>query len=720
MTRPLPAVLAATVCFLAVSRAAVGQERLCNTQFEDCRAPLLQLIRTEQVAIDVALWFIEDERYATELINRHNAGIPVRVLTDQRAVNSYGRYHPGIMARLRDAGIPLREKYTGNILHFKMMMFHGQNMLEFSKANYTDFSFVPVQPNVNYFDEAIYFTNDDRLTASFRRRFDDLWVNTTQYRNLANVGSLERRCPTCSIHPSMNFPPLENFANRSVARYNRETHGIDATVYRATDHRHPDAMIAAVARGVPVRIITEPSEYRNPERLWHSKQVDRMWLSGVQIKHRQHPGLTHQASVVLRGLGEVIFGSSNWTNASASYQDEHNYFYNPSLQKPWIFQWFVDQFDAKWNEGANYVPFQPLPPDNPAYYSPPPGAVGQSTSVTLTWDGGTWAHFYDIYFGTSPDPPLIAAGVETGSPVAGQQETYTVINLQPGTTYYWRVVSKTWAQVPNSGSVSSFTTSGTASSTPPPPPPIGAPFPESALVWHHAGTGNLVAWLMGGTTPASHAVIGQASPIWRIVGRGDFNGDGELDLLWQHSTNGSVVVWFMRGTTYLQSVVAGSMSDTTWKVVAADDFNRDGRADLVWYNSATGGVVIWTMNGTDYVRATTVGSVSDLNWRLSGAADLDSDGDPDLVWHHPPSGAVVAWLLNGTTYVGGAVMGSVSDPSWRLAGAADLDGDRFGDLIWYHENLQTVVAWLMHRATYRTGVAIGQVSDPNWRLEAPR
>jgi hypothetical protein len=62
-----------------------GQERLCDTQHEDCRAPLIELIRNERVVIDVALWFIEDSRYVTELINRRNAGVPVRVLVDTRA-----------------------------------------------------------------------------------------------------------------------------------------------------------------------------------------------------------------------------------------------------------------------------------------------------------------------------------------------------------------------------------------------------------------------------------------------------------------------------------------------------------------------------------------------------------------------------------------------------------------------------------------------------------
>lgn len=468
MIRALQAFASTTLLILSLpAGAAAQQEWLCDTQFEDCRAPLMQLIQQETQGIDVGFWFMEDFRYVAELTRRHNAGVPVRVLVDSRA-NASKRLNEDMLNALRDAGIPMREKYTGgDILHFKMMLFHGQDIVEFSKANYTDPSFVPIVPNVNYFDETIFFTGDDNLTNSFRRRFDDLWVNTTQYRDYANITQPPTRTyPLYSIHPSMNFPPDENYSDRAVSRYNQEPTAIDAIVYRVTDHRQADAIINAVARGVRVRLITEPDEYRNPARVWDAKHVDRMWMGGAQIKIRQHEGLMHQASVVLHGLGEVIFGSSNWTTSSAIWQDEHNYFYEPSLGKPWFFQWFADQFNRKWNDTTNYATFQPLPPDAPAYSSPTNGTTGAGSSLTLTWDGGPWAHLYDIYFGPNPNPPLIVGSRELGSPLVGQPETFTVSNLQPGTTYYWRVVGKTWAQLAVSGPTWSFTTSGT-------PPPGG-------------------------------------------------------------------------------------------------------------------------------------------------------------------------------------------------------------------------------------------------------
>jgi hypothetical protein len=60
----------------------------------------------------------------------------------------------------------------------------------------------------------------------------------------------------------LNFPPGENYRTRSVKAYKAEQRKIDVTMYRITDRQHSDQMLAAVARGIPVRLITEPAQYR--------------------------------------------------------------------------------------------------------------------------------------------------------------------------------------------------------------------------------------------------------------------------------------------------------------------------------------------------------------------------------------------------------------------------------------------------------------------------
>jgi hypothetical protein len=159
---------------------------------------------------------------------------------------------------------------------------------------------------------------------------------------------------------------------------------------------------------------------------------------------------------LLYGRGLTIFGSSNWSGPSFNYQEEHNYFTN----KPWFFQWFADQFNRKWNSASEYEPFVPQPPTAPVNLSPVNGATAGQT-VTLTWEGGRWAHKYDVYFGQNT-LNLIASDLITGAPGPDSSESYLVSGLQNGATYCWRVVGKTMANQAVAGPTSCFTASSVA------------------------------------------------------------------------------------------------------------------------------------------------------------------------------------------------------------------------------------------------------------------
>jgi hypothetical protein len=431
---------------------AVAAERLCDSARENCRTPLINLIRNETQNIDVAFWLMEDTRYTTELIAARNRGVRVRVLVDTKANIPY----PGnatVLARLRDGGIPMR-RTVSRYLHWKFMLFGGQNVVQFGSANFTPHAFVPVEPNVNFIDEAIFLSDDPDVVNSFKTRFDDGWVSTNAFTNYANVTTLSRTYPTFPIDSELNFPPFQDFGSRSVGRYNAETTGIDVIMFRLGDRRHADAIIAARQRGIPVRLYTEQSQYRDPKRPLHSFDVDRLYRAGVQIRHRNHSGGNHLKLTLLRSQGMAVFGSQNWTHTGGQY--EHNYF----TRKSWIYQWFSDQFASKWSSSSQTKTFVPLAPTTPTTPSPGVGVQVSSstTQVTLRWYGGLWAHKYDIHFGTSSNPPRIATDVQLGySRSSTDYKSYTV-TVARGQTYYWKIVSKTMANLTKTGPVWSFRT----------------------------------------------------------------------------------------------------------------------------------------------------------------------------------------------------------------------------------------------------------------------
>ena len=488
------AALAGALILSGAAPAFAQGERLCDNAYEDCRALVLNMIRAENVGLDVSFWFMIDARYSTEIIRRWQAGVPVRILLDLRADASYPN-NATVRQSLINAGIPIRHKVTPGINHWKMILYAGQAKVHFSAANFADGSYSPIVPYTSYVDEAIYFTDDPGVVHSFMTKFDDLWTDTAHFADLANVSARARHYPSFPIDPGLNFPPDQDYQDRLVTALRQETRQIDAMMFRITSGQVPDELIRRRQAGVPVYLITDRRQYRNPTYFWHAYNIDRMYMAGIGIKWREGTDQDmHEKAVILYGRDMVVFGSSNWTASSSDTQREHNYF----STKFWLVDWFGGQFFRKWYNlrpdgttisPAVYVGYTPGWPETPVNLSPASGAANVGTAVQLRWEGGWWAHRYDIHFGTTNPPPLIASDFMPGSATAGVNSNRESFNpcsppapfasacpygLVPGTTYYWMIRGKTMLGDARriTGPVWSFTTTGGA--PPPPSPETGA------------------------------------------------------------------------------------------------------------------------------------------------------------------------------------------------------------------------------------------------------
>lgn len=91
-------------------------------------------------------------------------------------------------------------------------------------------------------------------------------------------------------------------------------------------------------------------------------------------------------------------------------------------------------------------------PDTPTVISPEEEATVKGSKVTLKWEAGDADGdqvYFDLYFGKSNDPELLKEDLESSS--------YEV-DLEPSTTYYWKVVVKDEHQGKTTGKIWTFIT----------------------------------------------------------------------------------------------------------------------------------------------------------------------------------------------------------------------------------------------------------------------
>jgi hypothetical protein len=639
--------LAATLAAPAAHAQPLGQQqRLCDPEYQDCRADILTYIAQEQVEIDMGFWLMDDARYSNALVAAWQRGVKIRILMDPRCITEHSSCSP-VNAQLAQAGLPMRNRNTSGIMHWKVAIFAGQGQVEFSGANYSPFELTPEVPYQNYTDEVVAYTNDASLVHSFMRKFDDLWTNTNEFVNYANANiPLTRSYPTYTIDPQLNFPPDDSYRTRALNAYAAEGTKIDVFMFRITDEQESNGMIAALNRGVPIRLITDETEYRNPQRLWDAYNVDKMYHAGVTVRLDAHQGINHEKAVILYGTHTTIFGSSNWTSPSTDSQREHNLFTTQS----WAYDWLVSQFERKWNNQGSSVEtqaFTPLPPDVPVYNTPANSATGMATTgVSLSWNGGLWGQLYDIYFGTSANPPLLASNQKLGpSQSATDYRTYALPALQPGTTYYWQIVSKTMAYQTAAGPVWSFRTAGTAPNNQPPSVSITGPANGASF-----------------TAPATVTINATASDSDGTVAKVDFYAGNTL--LATDTASPYTFTWsnVAAGNYVLTAVATDNQGATTTSTTVSITVNQGGGSTLPpGWNDADVGAVGAAGRANDASGTFTVqGSGADV-WGTADAfnyAYMPLSGDGTIV-------ARVATISSQANWVKAGVMirGSLSPSS---------------------------------------------------------
>ena len=172
------------------------------------------------------------------------------------------------------------------------------------------------------------------------------------------------------------------------------------------------------------------------------------------------------------------------------------------------------------------------------------------------------------------------------------------------------------------------------------------------ILWRN-DNGQLSDWLgtaNGSFTINDAAAATTVATAWKVAGTGDFNGDGISDILWRN-TNGQLSDWLgtANGSFVVNDAAAGTTVSTSWKVVGTGDFNGDGIADILWRND-NGQLSDWLGNTSGGFAQNDSNALVQVptNWTVVATGDYNGDGVDDILWRNS-SGTLSNWLgVEGT------------------------------------------------------------------------
>lgn len=237
------------------------------------------------------------------------------------------------------------------------------------------------------------------------------------------------------------------------------------------------------------------------------------------------------------------------------------------------------------------------------------------------------------------------------------------------------------------------------------------------ILWYRASDRNLVMW-QGNVTGGFDTVgVGGLSTGWVIAAAGDINADGRSDLVLRYGTSGGLVgYWLMNGGA-ITTASSALPAPAGHEIVANGDFNGDGRMDILWSRASDRNLVLWQGNATGGFDTIGIGGLS-IGWTINGAGDFNADGRSDLLLRYGTSGGLAGyWLMNGAN-ITSASAALAAPVGHEVVARGDFNGDGRTDVLWSRSSDRNLVLWQGNATGGFDTLGMGGLSA-GWRISDP-
>jgi len=299
---------------------------------------LTELIRGARESVDFAIYGIRNQNAVIDaLVEAQVRGVRVRgvVDTEGERCDKFSYLDTGLLwQRLAEGSITCDQgRGHSYIMHNKFFVFDEEQVWTGS-TNISD-----TELGGEYYADAAVLVHDRALAGVYTRELEEMFGGSFHTQKVDDTehhfGALE-----CYFSPSDDA--LQNAVLPLIAGAS-ET--LEISMFYFTDPSIADALVAAAARGVDVRMVLDAGGAEN--RYSRHKQL---CDAGVPVKIENWGGKQHGkwavADAALPERARVVVGSFNWTAAANQQNDENTLLISSAA----VAEQFAVEFERQWSD----------------------------------------------------------------------------------------------------------------------------------------------------------------------------------------------------------------------------------------------------------------------------------------------------------------------------------------------------------------------------------
>lgn len=277
-----------------------------NGKYIDLR--VAELIASSQTYCYVAVYSLNNQRIVDALIERKQAGVDVRVVTeaDNRNNSEFKAAYDQLVAN----GIVVKTDNRSALMHHKFVVIDGIEILSGS-FNFTD-------RDVDFHKNNIVIIHSSGVAGRYKNEFLEMWAG--RFGNNKTDFSGSNTVAGATVYTK--FLPMANAQASILYHLNNAKVSVYFNIFTFTDQKIADKLVELHNAGVTVKGTMDAFQANNTYSMYNY-----LVANGVPVKKDDYSGFLHDKFMVIdggtSGTPKAITGSYNWTTSANESNDEN-------------------------------------------------------------------------------------------------------------------------------------------------------------------------------------------------------------------------------------------------------------------------------------------------------------------------------------------------------------------------------------------------------------